>query len=214
MTRNLVESENEPKTRLALLATMGHLHTEPLRYDLAALRSLVETLEPDLLGVEVDPDGWEQGDLSRAPIEVREGLLPAANRVDTVVVPLGSPSPLEFAPPEGGGLARLRADLVRAADNLLIGLQRAANSPEGVNSLLFNHMCGSICYLEAAAASDAGRRAWEATNERILERLLWAVRRDPGRRVLIAVQCRRVHWLKPHLRRQTDLLEIVNYQEL
>ncbi len=71
-------------------------------------------------------------------------------------------------------------------------------------------MCGSICYLEATAASDAGRRAWEATNERILERLLWAVRRDPGRRVLVAVQCRRTHWLRSRLK-QVPEIELVDY---
>ncbi|MEE8391777.1 MAG: hypothetical protein V3S14_13415 [Anaerolineae bacterium] len=206
-------NSTETKTRLALLGTIGHMHTEPLRYDLACLRSLVETLEPDLLGVEVEPDGWEHGDLSGAPVEVREGLLPAANRVDTVVVPLGGPSPLELAPPEGGGLAQLRAGLARAADNLLTGLQRTANSPEGVNSLLFGHMCASICYLEVAVASETGRRAWETTNERILERLLWTVRRDPGRRVLVAVQCRRVHWLVPRLKRVPEI-ELVDYREL
>lgn len=61
------------KTRLALLGALGYLHTEPLRYDLACLRTLVEELEPDLLGVEVEPDAWERSDLSGAPVEVREG---------------------------------------------------------------------------------------------------------------------------------------------
>jgi hypothetical protein len=192
---------------------MGHLHTEPLRYDLACLRSLVETLEPDLLGVELDLDSWERGDLGGAPVEVREGLVPATRRVDTVVVPLGGASPLEFVPPEEGELAQLRASVVRASDNLLMGLQRAVDGPEGINSLFFRHMCGFICYLEAATASDAGRRAWEESNERILERLLWVIDRDPGRRVLAAVQCRRVHWLEPRVKRMPNT-ELVDYREL
>jgi len=202
------------KTRLALLGTLGHLHTEPLRYDLACLRSLVEELEPDLRGVEVEPDAWERGDLSAAPIEVREGLVPAAQRTDTVIVPLAGPSSMELAPPEAGALAQLRTSLLRSAESLLTGLQRAADGPEGVNNPLFGHVCGFICGLEEAAAGDVGRRAWEATNQRILERVVWIVRRDPGRRVLVAVQCRRVHWLEAHLKPQTDLLELVSYWEL
>jgi len=202
------------KTRLALLGTLGHLHTEALRYDLACLRALVETLEPDLLGVEVEPEAWERGDLSGAPLEVRAGLVPAARRTDTVIVPLGGPSPGELAPPEGGGLARLRAGLVRGADRLLTGLQRAADGPEGVNSPLFGHVCGFICTVEAVAAGETGRQAWEATNARILERLLWAVRRDPGRRVLVAVQCRRVHWLETRLRSLRDEITLVPYSAL
>jgi hypothetical protein len=207
------EFENEPKTRLALLGTLGHLHTESLHYDLACLRSLVEALEPDLLGVEVEPEAWERGDLRGAPVEVRDGLVPAARRTDTVIVPLAGPSSGELAPPESGELARLRASLVQGADHLLTGLQRATDGPEGVNSTLFGHVCGFICTMEAAVAGDAGRRAWQATNERILERLLWAVRRDPGRRVLVAVQCRRVHWLEPRLKRVPDI-ELVDYRSL
>jgi hypothetical protein len=144
---------------------------------------------------------------------VREGLVPAANRVDTVVVPLGGPSPLELAPPEGGGVARLRANLMQGAGRLLAELQRVSDGPEGVNSPLFGHVCGFICTMEAAVAGDAGRRAWQATNERILERILWAVRRDPGRRVLVAMQCRRVHWLGPRLKRVPNI-ELVDYRDL
>ncbi|MFQ5813538.1 MAG: hypothetical protein ACE5I2_10180 [Anaerolineae bacterium] len=204
----------EPKTRLALLGTLGHLHTEPLRYDLACLRSLVETLEPDLLGVEVEPDAWEQGDLSAASVEVREGLVPAAQRTDTVIVPLAGPSPMELAPPEDGGLARLRARVLQGADRMLTRFQRTADGPEGVNSPLFGHVCEFICYLEEAAAGDVGRQAWEAINQRILDRLLWAVRRDPGRRMLVAVQCRRVHWLEARLLPLQAEVVLVPYSEL
>lgn len=214
MTRTSLELENEPKTRLALLGTLGHLHTEPLRYDLACLQSLVEELEPDLLGVEIEPDAWERGDLTEAPVEVREALLPAAQRTDTVIVPLAGPSPLELAPPEAGGLAGVRASLVHGADRLLTGLQRTADGPEGVNSALFGHVCGFICAVEAAVAGDAGHQTWEATNQRILERLLWIVRRDPGRRVLVAVQCRRVHWLETRLRSLQAEITLVPYPKL
>ena len=214
MDHLLPKSGDRPKTRLALLGTLGHLHTEALRYDLACLRGLVETLEPDLLGVEVEPEAWEQGDLSGAPLEVREGLVPAARRTDTVIVPLGSPSPGELAPPEGRGLARLRAGLVRGADRLLTGLQRIADGPEGVNSPLFSHLCELVCAVEAVVAGEPGRRAWEATNSRILERLLWAVRRDPGCRVLVAVQCRRVHWIEARLRPLEKEITLVPYPEL
>lgn len=212
--RGTVETTWQPRTRVALLATLGHLHAEHLRYDLARLRALVEALEPDLLGVEADPDAWERGDLGGAPVEVRAALVPAASRTDTVVLPLGGPSPVELAPPANGVLSALRAGLARGADRVLVGLQRAVDGPEGVNGMPFHHLCGLLCGLEAAAASDAGRRAWEAANSRILERVLWAVRRDPGRRVLVAVQCRRVHWLESRLRGHRDELALVRYPEL
>lgn len=159
------------KTRIAFLATLGHLHTEPLKYDLACLRSLVQRVEPDLMGIEIEPAEWEQGCLSGAPVEVRDALVPAAAVTDTVVVPLGGPVPLEPAPGSvagenrvgpggpggigGSGLTtwgELRAGVLRAADRLLAGWQRdrAAQGPEAVNSRAFGHLCGLVCSLEEA----------------------------------------------------------------
>jgi hypothetical protein len=199
------------ETRLALLGTLGPLHTTPLRYDLACLRTLVEALEPDLLGVEADPVAWAQGDLRQAPVEVAAALAPAARRTDTVLVPLGGPLPGELAPPDEPGL---RARFIRGADRLLAWLQRTADSPERVNSALFGYVCGTLCHLEEAAASAAGRQAWEQANRQILERLLQMVRRDPGGRVLVAVSCRRVHWLIARLQPLQPEIRLVPYAEL
>lgn len=202
------------KTRVAILGTLGALHAEPVAYDLACLRSLIEGLEPDLLGVELEPAAWESGDLGTAPLEVRQALLPAARRTDTVVVPLGGPSPRELAPPEGGGLARVRANLMRATDVLLTHFQQIAATPEAVNSSAFSHLCGMVCGVEELMASQAGRDAWDATNRRILERLVGVMRQDPGRRVLVAVQCRRVHWLSAQIRQLSDVAILIPYHQL
>jgi hypothetical protein len=226
------------KTRVAFLATLGHLHTEPLKYDLACLRSLIHQLEPDLLGVEVEPADWEHGTLSGTPVEVREALLPASAVTDTVVVPLGNSSTLQLAPPRAQGAQYVaanpdassegsqdldtskwwewRANLLSIADRLLTGWQRdrAAQGPEAVNSRAFGHLCGLVCALEEVTASDAGRRAWEEANERILRRLIETVRRDPGRRVLVAINCRRVHWLESRLRPYAGELALVPYEQL
>jgi hypothetical protein len=212
------------RTRLAFLATLGHLHTEPLKYDLECLRSIIEQVEPDLLGIEAEPEEWEQGSLGGAPVEVGGALMPASAVTDAVIVPLGGPLPAELAPPgEGrdrGGrveqFARARAGVLRTADRLLEGWQRdrAAQGPEAVNSRFFRHLCGLVCSLEEMTADEAGKRAWEEVNGRILERILEMVRRDPGRRVLVAVNCRRVHWLESRLQPFASELELVPYDRL
>jgi hypothetical protein len=46
------------------------------------------------------------------------------------------------------------------------------------------------------------------------ENILQVVRRDPGRRVLVVVQCQRMHPLKQILKTHTGELEIVQYQHL
>lgn len=203
-----------PRTRVALLGTLGYLHGDGLRYDFDRLRSLVETIEPDLLGIEAAPAAWESDDPSLLAREIRDGLVPGARLTDTVVVPLGGPSPLEFAPPVDGELARLRAELIRAADRLLAAVGRAIDDPAGVSRGAYVHLCATVCHIEAAAAGKPGRRAWHATNERIFEGLLDAVRRDPGRRVLVAVQCRRLHALEARLRSLTHEIELVPFEQL
>lgn len=196
------------RTRLAVLATIGEIHRES-RYDLGRLRRLVEELEPDLLGIEAD--GWTSEPPEGMPLEVQAALVPAAQRMDTVIVPLGTPSPLELAGPTDDPI---RGEFIRVADRLLATLQRTADTAEHVNSGLFAHICGAICTLEARAASDVGRRAWEETNARILANLVAAVRRDPGRRVLAAVQCRRVHWLSGQLGALSGEIDLVGYRDL
>ncbi len=88
------------KTRLALLGTLADLHRQPIQYDLAEVAHITGELVPDLLGVEVERAEFERDDLSRAPVEVREALVPLARRSDIVLVPIGAPSPDELrAPP-------------------------------------------------------------------------------------------------------------------
>lgn len=186
-------------SRVAFIGTLGSLHAEPIAYDLARLRSLAEELAPDLLAVEADRAAWEAADSTDIPREILASLAPAARLTDTVVVPVGGPSGQELAPPDEGGLADVRATVIRAADGLLDALARAFDSPERASRGLYPSLCGLICHVEYAAASVAGRQAWRATNDRILANLVELIRSDPGRRVLVAVQCRRVHWLEARL---------------
>lgn len=54
----------------------------------------------------------------------------------------------------------------------------------------------------------------EATVLAWLERgVLGCIHRDPSRRILVAVQCQRTHWLELHLKKMPDI-ELVDYREL
>lgn len=208
------DDQRPPRARVALLGTLGDLHGEMPGYDLSRLRSLVEGIEPDLLGIEADPAGWEADDPTGLPRDVREALVPGARLTDTVIVPLGGPSPIELAPPAHGELVRLRTALARWADRLLVAIQRAADSPEAASGWRVTHLCGLVCEMKRAAAGAAGREAWDRTNEQLVERLLQLVRDDPGRRILIAVRCHRIHWLRDRLVRFPDEIEVVRFDQL
>lgn len=201
------------RTRLAFIGTLGTHHGRSIAYDPARLRLLAERLEPDLLAVEADRAAWEAADTTSVPPEVLASLAPAARLTDTVVVPVGGLSGRELAPPTGSGLANVRANIIRAADGLLDALARAFDSPERASRGLYPQLCALLCHVEYAAASEAGRHAWRETNDRILANLLQLFRSDPGRRVLVAVQCRRIHWLEARLAVLPEV-ELVPFERL
>ncbi len=197
------------KTRIALLGTLAELHLQPIQYDLAEVAHITNDLLPDLLGVEVERAAFERNDLSHAPVEVREALVPLARRSDIVLVPIGAASPDELRAPH----ATIRAALNRTLDALLAWLQKTANDARRVNSVFVGHTCGLICHLEEYTSGASGRQAWRSTNERMLTNIIEMAARDPGRRILVAVQCRRKHWLEPKLRQLQDV-ELVDYWKL
>ena len=68
--------------------------------------------------------------------------------------------------------------------------------------------------MEAAAGTAESPLAWERTNAEILNNVIATVRRDPGRRLLVAVQCRRLHWLELQLRCLRDEIQLVPLNRL
>jgi len=199
------------RTRLAFLATLSDLHRQPVSYDLACLRDLVAQLAPDLLCAEITRAMWEGEDLSQAALEVREGLAPVVAATDVVLVPVAPDNGrfADFAPDSGW-----RRGLVQAIDKALQWGQRRADTPEAVNGMLFEAFCHPLCLLTEQTWTAEKRHAWHEQNQIIADNIWRAVRRDSGRRVLVAVQCQRVHRLEPLLKQHKDEIEFVDYWEL
>ncbi len=198
------------KTRLALLSTLSDMHTQSIQYNLAALTGIVNQVSPDFLCVELPRRDWEMGNLGQAPVEVGRGLLPPAEVSDVVVVPVTSDARQfnDFAPTAGwrAGVARWLAQALRRA-------QRTANKAEAIHNWLFEGVCHTLCALNEMSWDAEARRAWNAQNQAMLDNILWVAQRDPGRRMLVAVQCQRIHWLEPRLKQLPDI-ELVDYREL
>lgn len=201
------------KTRVAVLGTLADLHCEPIRYNLACLTELVEELNPDLLFAELQREAWEAGDLSTLPIEYRDALIPLAARTNIVIVPIQGAAGCEAAIVGNDQITRPRRAILRWIEGLLRWFQRRANGPRAIHSGSFGHVCHTICVLEGWTGGPAMRRAWDAANRALLSNVLAAVRRDPGVRVLITVDCRRWRRLVEQLR-YVEEIELVAYWEL
>jgi len=200
-----------PRARLAVLGMLSDLHCQPIAYDLNCLRKLVADLAPDLLCAEITREAWEGGDLFTTAIEVREALAPVVAATDIVLVPVlpTLTQYADFTPATGW-----RRDVVRALDRALQWGQREADRPEAVNGALFGAFCHTLCALTEMLWTAEDCAAWEAQNKAMAENISQAVRRDPGLRVLVTLQCQRLHTLLSLLKAHSDELEIVDYREL
>ena len=203
---------NSPsQTRLAVLGTMSDLHNQPIAYDLDCLRRVVTDLSPDLLCAEITMEDWEHENLSRASFEVREALAPIIAATDIVLIPV-APTPEQYADftPNSGWRHRL----VRTLGRFLRWGQIQANDVKTVNSPWFGAFCHSVCWLTEIFWNTKERTAWERQNKELAENIIRAVQRDSGRRMLLVVQCQRLHPLVSLLHAHEDLFEIVAYQNL
>lgn len=199
------------RTRLAILGTMSDLHRELLPYDLACLRKIIFEGNPDLLCAEVTLTDWEQGQLAAAELEVREALAPVVNMMDIVLVPI-APSRKKYA--EFAVETGWRKQIAQAGLNTLRWGQRRAATPQAIHSLFFATFCHTVCALTESTWTTEERAGWNQQNQSMAENILQLVRRDPGRRVLVVVQCQRMHRLKQVFKTHTGEVEIVGYQHL
>lgn len=200
-----------PHTRLAVLGTLSELHRQPIAFDLACLRSLVAGLAPDLLCAEVTQAAWEGGELSAAVLEVREALAPVVAATDVVLVPVASEG-RQFGDFRSAGGWRRRA--VRALRHLLRWGQLKAGRAEAVNGMWFAAFCHTVCWATELLWTAEDRAAWAAQTRALADNVLRAVQRDPGRRVLVVVQCQRLHRLLPLLKDHAKEFDFVSYQAL
>jgi hypothetical protein len=202
---------NSPLTRLAILGTMSDLHRQPISYDLNCLQKLVADLSPDLLCAEITQEAWERTDLTQASLEVREALAPVIASTDIVLIPV-APSPkqyVDFTPDSGW-----RRRIVHTFDRLLRWGQIQADDVKSINGFAFGAFCHTVCLLTEMFWTTKDRAAWEEQNRELAENIVHAVQRDRGRRVLVAVQCQRLHRLIPLLQAHNNRFQIVSYQDL
>ncbi len=197
------------RSRIAVLGTIRELHKEPLSYDLQALARVVEERSPELLCAEIGLEQWENSQVSEMAPEYQEAVVPLSRRTSIIVVPVdGAEHSWNDFPPTVQSKIRhsdLQKWLLASSNRALVGLVRLAGTPRAINSWYFEHVCGVLCAVSLFAAGKASRETWKQENQRLLDSVLTAVRRDPGRRVLVTVDCRRKHWLLKRLRRVPDI---------
>ncbi len=179
-------------TPVAVLGTLTEFHHEPLPFNLKALVQRVTGLRPDLLCLDITPDQWQHRDFADLPQEYREGLLPLAQQTDIVVVPIGEAHPL--TEPQAAGWRGRAITLLRRG---LIWLQRTSTDPASINQGWRHHVANELYDTIARLAGQDVQHAWHAHTAHLTERVRETAQRDPGCRVLVVVNVRYCHHLRP-----------------
>jgi hypothetical protein len=196
------------KTAVAVLGTLADFHREPIPYNLGALLHLVRDLQPDLLCLDMTKEEWAAQDFAGLPLEYREALVPLAGQTDIVVVPVADERPS----PEPA-LQGVRATIGKRVKQALAYLQRSAPSPAAINQGVRHHLANDLYEVLAGLQGGDLRRNAILHASRLAWNVVQAVRRDPGRRVLVVVNVRYCHYLRRYLRSYVDL-QVVPFPEL
>lgn len=197
-----------PPTRVAVLGTLAEFHREPIPYDLAALVQLVSDLAPDLLCLDMTPEQWQQQDFGDLPPEYREALLPLAYQTDIVVVPIAGERP----PAEPTAPGR-RGRLIALCRRGLARIQRTAPNAAAANQGWRHDLANLLYHLIDWLAGRQAEREWQAHRRHLAQQVLEIARRDPGRRVLVVVNVRHCHHIRPVLKKYPEV-QVVPYSEL
>ncbi len=200
------------KTRVAVLGILVDLARQAVRSDLQYLERLVEKIEPDLLCAAIRRDHWEQGNRDALALEYREVLVPLAERTNIVIVPLCGASQPELTTQRRKTVwSWCVAVLLRLNAGLQL-LEQRAGMPEAITTQAWGRL-RNLAFELGARVGDGALQQWAAADQEILDNILQVVGRDPGRRVLVTVDCWRRHALQQRLR-QVPEIELVEFWRL
>ncbi len=200
-------AENE-RTRIAVLGTLAEFHREPIPYDMAALLDLVQSIDPDLLCLDMTQDQWRRQAFEDLPPEYREALLPLAHQTDIVVAPIagGQPPPK----PDASGW---RGVCIRWLRNQIATIQRTAPGPDAVNQGWRHHLANRLYNTARWLSAGEIEKAAREHADHLTQAVLRVARRDPGARVLVVVNVQYCHIIRERLRHHVDI-EVTTYANL
>jgi hypothetical protein len=196
------------RTRVAVLGTLAEFHRESIPYDLGALVQMVADLGPDLLCLDITRDQWQRRDFSDLPPEYRDALLPLASQTDIVVVPIAGDHP-----PQEPTAIGWRGMMIGLFRGWLAAIQRTMSSPAAANQGWRHEIANLLYHLIALLAGGKALKEWQTHREQLIQQVLEVVKRDPGRRVLVVVNLRHCHHIRPELRKHPEV-EVVPYSRL
>lgn len=193
-----------PDGALFVLATLYSRHAATPAYDVAALRRVIERIDPDVLVLDVTPQELARRQVHESKIEYVGAVFPYLAAVNRPVYPAEPDEPLftQITEPLGRAFADLPALTSEALDRYESGLFALLGgiwtSAEAVNDALTDQLMAAKARLtsEMIPAFAHGQAQWDAhTTARTLD----ALAAHPSARVLLLTGVENTWRIRPAL---------------
>jgi hypothetical protein len=203
-----VLAADELPAEVIVLSTLHQLHEETPGYSFNDLATIIETLEPDILAVELTAADLENRREQPVKQEYQRAVFPLLERHDYRLVPLEPPQPLygelvnlfreaQKSLSETNPAAATAFDLY--TDSLYEMLRARWRSPAAVNARETDLLFESKHRFQAALFGSGDEQAWEQWNRYFLRQILAAAASHPGQRILALVGAEHGYWLRAQL---------------
>jgi len=116
-------------------------------------------------------------------------------------------------PPPEPTASGWRGGVIAVLRRLLAYLQRTAAGPTALNDGPRHHVADFLYSVIAWLAGPDTVRAWKTYTGELVTQVREVARRDPGRRILVVVNLRHCHHIRPALRRYPEI-EVVSHADL
>lgn len=194
---------------VVVLSVLHQLHAEIDSYSFDVLADIIESLQPDVIAVELTSADLESRREQTTKQEYQESLFPLLERHDYALVAMEPDQPLY-----DDLVDRMRRASTELRQNDPAGAAAFATysktlyemvmeqwvSPAAVNSAATDILFESKHRFQSALFGPDEAAAWEGWNRHFLERVLDAARRYPGSRILVLAGAEHGYWLRENLR--------------
>lgn len=203
-----------PPNEVAVLSTLHTFHAEVTAYDNDAFARAIQTLQPDVLCIEIGPEAWAARKIERNKVEYPQVVYPLLNAHQWPVCLL-EPSDavakdmLSAYIPASQRFHAERAEAGKAFTAWSMGmyelLKHHWTSPAAVNDRVTDDLMQAKHSIQDVLIGEDERQGWEAWNRHFLDRIVEAARQHPGKRIVVLAGAEHGYWLRRELAAQPQL---------
>jgi len=209
------EQKAVKKGELFVLATLYRRHEKVAVYDLATLRRIIETINPEVLVLDVTPTELKEGKVHASKIEYTEVIFPMINSGSYRVYPAEPPEPM-FSEIVNEVLKKIN-DLKTSnpsADTVMEQMSKSTyealveywHTPADVNSSVTDRVLrGKMALDDRLLGLDPDDQRW---NQHTIDITLRAIRENPGKRVLLLAGIENCGVIRETIGRKTNIIDI------